>query len=652
MSSFASSVSSSSQVERRSHARRRINGLTYADFGADNGAIILDLAEGGLGFQSVTPVSLGQAVLLKFKLPEANEHVESYAEVAWLNDSGKGGGLRFVELNGNARVHIRAWAGADIRLEAEREIPQTDSADRSDSISVRMSSSEGARPTRIQNTASPKPATRPEGPESLREESGAIHDVEAAGERISADSAALPIPEVTKHPKALEAEHSTSPAVQIASPQAVQRASEIAAARAASELAVAKAPRTAPSTNEPAAKANNPAVQQNEIDLARRAHPRSQAPAEFTVPGIPYESMGLHGTTRIGNVNASASEITDPAPALFGRPGRNSAHVPAEKREQSASPKASAHVPARRPSLGPSSTQAPASLEWEELLAKQERELNQRETLRSQAVKVGIGAAAGALFVLAIVAGLPSLKTRVQATANRGSNGLGNLAAGQPAFQVEVADANGRRWMLTSGSGAASPFGDTAASRREAASAGAAASRKESTESASSGPSNAPDAPKETPRKTTALALSRPRVTGTQPASAQLASPSIFDGITPPIGSLGGTIVPNGLDLPRPDQPEGRSANPSQGLQAAVLLQRVAPVYPVLARQQHVTGEVHIGATIGKDGIPRNLKPINGDSRLIGAALTAINQWRYQPASVGGQPIDTQTVISVVFELK
>ena len=145
-------------------------------------------------------------------------------------------------------------------------------------------------------------------------------------------------------------------------------------------------------------------------------------------------------------------------------------------------------VAARRPSLGQSSTQAPANFEWEELLAKQERELNQRETLRSQAVKVGIGAAAGALFVLAIVAGLPSLKTRVQATANRGSNGLGNLAAGQPAFQVEVADVNGRRWMLTSGSGAASPFGDTAASRREAASAGAAASRKEPTESASSGP--------------------------------------------------------------------------------------------------------------------------------------------------------------------
>ena len=143
--SSAKSVSPPSQAGRRFHARRRIDGLTYVEFGPDNGAILIDLCEGGLGFQSVTPVSLGQAVLLKFKLPEANEHVESYAEVAWLNDSGKGGGLRFVELNGNARVHIRAWAGADLRPEAEREIPQADNEDRSDSTSVRMSSSEGAR---------------------------------------------------------------------------------------------------------------------------------------------------------------------------------------------------------------------------------------------------------------------------------------------------------------------------------------------------------------------------------------------------------------------------------------------------------------------------------------------------------------------------
>jgi TonB family protein len=657
MSSFASSVSPTSQVERRSHARRRINGLTYADFGADNGAIILDLGEGGLGFQSVTPVSVGQAVLLKFKLPEVSEHVESYAEVAWLNDSGKGGGLRFVELNGDAKTHIRVWADGDFTAEAERENSQADHADRNVSASAQMSSSEDAGPNPIQNTASSTPAPRLEAPAHLREDSGAIHGVEAAGEPAAADLAAPPSPQVTSRPEAPEPEHSVSPdAPRVASPQVVQQpssAAQIAAARPVTpsvpEFTVAPMPRAAATASRPVAKASTAVGPGNRIDPSRRAHPRSQEPAEFSVPGIPYESTELPRAARIPHVDASASKNTNPAPAVSRRAATTSVHTPAEWSEQSTTLKAGSRLSVRRPNVGQASMSLPASTEWEDVAAKQQRDFKEPDVLRSQIVKVGIGAAAGALFMLAIIAGLPSLRSGVQAKANKGLGGS-NLAAGQPAFQVEVADINTRRWMLTSGGAAGSPFSDASSSRREAASAGAPASRKETTDSASSTPGNLPDAPKASLRKAPGLALSRPRVTGIQQA-AQLTSPSIFDGITPPMGSLGTAIAPSGSDLPRPDsQPEGRTL--PQPRQAAVLVQRVAPLYPLVARQQHVTGEVHIGATIGKDGIPRNLKPINGDSRLIDAALAAISQWRYQPASVGGDPVDTQTVISVVFELK
>jgi TonB family protein len=654
MSSFASSVSSTSQLERRSHARRRISGLTYADFGTDNGAIILDLGEGGLGFQSVTPVSIGQAVLLKFKLPETKQHVESYAEVAWLNDSGKGGGLRFVELNGDARIHVRAWADGDFTAEAERENPQEDHADRTESASVQISLSEGAGPNPIQNAA-PSKAPRLEAPAHVPEDSGAIQGVEAAADPAAADLAAPPSPEVRSLPKAPEPERSASPdAAQIASPQEVQQqpssASQIATARAvtpsAPESAGAPMPRTAATTSRPAAEASTSVGPENRIGLSRRAHPSSQEPAEFSVPGIPYTEPPR--AARIPQVDASASKITDPA--VSRRAASTAGHIPAEGREQSTTLKAGSRLSVPRPSLGQSGTSVPSRMEWKDGLAKQEREFNEPDVLRSQIVKVGMGAAAGALFMLAIIVGLPSLKTRVQAKANKGL-GDSNLAAGQPAFQVEVADVNTRRWMLTSGGAAGSPFSDASSSRREAASAGAPASRRETTDSASSTPGNLPDAPKASFRKAPGLALSLPRVTETQQVSAQLTSPSIFDGITPPIGSLGTAIASSGPDLPHPDsQPEVRS--PAQPRQAAVLVQRVPPVYPIIARQQHVTGEVHISATIGKDGIPRNLKPINGDSRLIGAAVAAISQWRYQPASVGGDPIDTQTVISVVFELK
>lgn len=87
--SSPSSVSWPLQTERRLYVRRKVERLAYVDLGPDNGAILIDLGKGGLAFQSVAPVSLGQAFLLKFKLPGAIGFIETYAEVAWVNDSGK-----------------------------------------------------------------------------------------------------------------------------------------------------------------------------------------------------------------------------------------------------------------------------------------------------------------------------------------------------------------------------------------------------------------------------------------------------------------------------------------------------------------------------------------------------------------------------------
>src|SRR4029077_13425382 len=127
---FANSVSSPSQAGRRFHARRRMDGLAYVEFGPDNGAILIDLGEGGLGFHSVRPVSLDQELLFKFKLPGEGDPIDGYAEVAWMNESGKGGGLRFVELNAEAYAQIHEWMGVQSALETSAREPgnSTDSS--------------------------------------------------------------------------------------------------------------------------------------------------------------------------------------------------------------------------------------------------------------------------------------------------------------------------------------------------------------------------------------------------------------------------------------------------------------------------------------------------------------------------------------------
>src|SRR5258705_50654 len=100
--------------DRRSHPRRRCEQLDYTDFGPDNGGILLDLSEGGLGFQGVEAVTEGQLIHLKFTLPGASTNIKADARVARTNDSRKGGGLRFVDLSEDVRQRVRAWVTGEI----------------------------------------------------------------------------------------------------------------------------------------------------------------------------------------------------------------------------------------------------------------------------------------------------------------------------------------------------------------------------------------------------------------------------------------------------------------------------------------------------------------------------------------------------------
>src|SRR6202011_468336 len=92
---------------RRLRARQRIDQLTYANFGPGNGGIVMNLSEGGLSFQGIGAVHKGQLINLSFKLPGTGSQIEAYGEVVWSNDSGKGGGLRFVDLSEEARQRIK-----------------------------------------------------------------------------------------------------------------------------------------------------------------------------------------------------------------------------------------------------------------------------------------------------------------------------------------------------------------------------------------------------------------------------------------------------------------------------------------------------------------------------------------------------------------
>ena len=89
----------------------------------------------------------------------------------------------------------------------------------------------------------------------------------------------------------------------------------------------------------------------------------------------------------------------------------------------------------------------------------------------------------------------------------------------------------------------------------------------------------------------------------------------------------------------------------SQGVSTGLLLQRVDPVYPVIAKSAGVSGTVVLEAVIAADGRIDKLRVQSGSPMLRQAALDAVKQWKYRPYLLNEQPIEVETTITIVFNL-
>jgi protein TonB len=84
----------------------------------------------------------------------------------------------------------------------------------------------------------------------------------------------------------------------------------------------------------------------------------------------------------------------------------------------------------------------------------------------------------------------------------------------------------------------------------------------------------------------------------------------------------------------------------------ALLIHRVEPAYPALARQIHKEGRVELRAIIGTDGTIQSLQIVNGDPLFERSALDAVQQWRYRPTILNGQAVEVDTYITVIYTMQ
>jgi protein TonB len=81
----------------------------------------------------------------------------------------------------------------------------------------------------------------------------------------------------------------------------------------------------------------------------------------------------------------------------------------------------------------------------------------------------------------------------------------------------------------------------------------------------------------------------------------------------------------------------------------AKLIKSVQPVYPAMAKSQHVSGNVQIDALIDADGNVSAMKVLSGPALLRDAALQSLKQWKYQPAELDGKPTTMHLTVTLQF---
>src|SRR5580692_1098407 len=119
----------------------------------------------------------------------------------------------------------------------------------------------------------------------------------------------------------------------------------------------------------------------------------------------------------------------------------------------------------------------------------------------------------------------------------------------------------------------------------------------------------------------------------------------VFGGI-PGQGMVAGPVAP---PPPKPTAP----ARIKQGgnVTAASIITQTRPLYPPLARQARIQGNVVLHAIIDKDGRVAQLEVVSGHPLLVQSALDAVKQWRYKPTQLNGDPVEVDTTITVTFTM-
>jgi TonB family protein len=112
-------------------------------------------------------------------------------------------------------------------------------------------------------------------------------------------------------------------------------------------------------------------------------------------------------------------------------------------------------------------------------------------------------------------------------------------------------------------------------------------------------------------------------------------------------------IVPANADNDAPAPPPQAPAQvAARSLVPAVAIAQVSPKYPEFALRTRTSASVVLELDIDQQGKVVKATPFSGPKMFYKEAINAAMQWRYRPASVGGNNVSSQVKVTFNFNLK
>jgi protein TonB len=152
------------------------------------------------------------------------------------------------------------------------------------------------------------------------------------------------------------------------------------------------------------------------------------------------------------------------------------------------------------------------------------------------------------------------------------------------------------------------------------------------------------------------LTIERERDTPPAPAAAVPSGLPFEEGISFAAIDPGGLgtlakVAPPAPPAPDP-APRPTVVRAGQGVREPKKIVDVRPVYPAIALSVKVQGRVILEAVINERGSVERIRVLRSVPLLDGAAIAAVQGWRYTPTTLNGAPVSVLMTITVNFTLQ